>query len=162
MSTAGPGGPTAADLQDRFVYLPPVYDFFEKLRVLDDLRRGYAPRWPGLDSSESQALAVLYGLQDVRPCVSQALPGGPSPDLDPACDPELWTRFQHQRAQLNRSYWMVFGIALVIPLLVIATKLLMTGELAAYYSSAYQAAAGQRDAVALKRSGLKVRAEHGL
>ncbi len=155
----GAQGPTAADLQNRFVYLPPSYDFFEKLRVLDDLRRGYAARWPGLDSAESQELATLYGLQDVRPCVSQAVQGGPSPDLDPACDPELWTRFQHQRAQLNRSYWMVFGIALVIPLLVIATKLLMTGELAAYYSSAYQAVAGQRDAVALKRSGLQVRAE---
>jgi hypothetical protein len=120
----------------RFVYEAPSYDFFEQLRVLQDLREGVWAKWP-IDPAMQKDLAKKYGLE-----------------WHPAHDPRLAS----EAKLFDRTYWVTFAIAFVIPMLVLAVKLLMARELAAYFSSEYQARNGNPDALLLNRTRDELRA----
>ncbi len=156
-ATNGDGLEPATTAVEPYRYWFPDYDFFEQLRVLRDLRKGFPSTWPGIGVDDAQALGTTYGLESIRPCRGQdVISGGPSISVDPKCDPERWNRHLQQAQQFEWSWRVVYAIAIVIPLLVIATKLLMTPELKAYYSSAHQAAAGNADAIAFESGKDKV------
>ena len=132
------GAPTA------FPYQVPAYDFFEQLRVLGDLRRGAPPLWSGVPTSAAAQLAEVFSLADPVPCedAARARAGG--------CDAQRWQRHLAATAVYRYSYYVVYAIALVIPLMVFATKLLMAPELKTYYSAAAQARAGNPEALRLQ------------
>jgi hypothetical protein len=56
-------------------------------------------------------------------------------------------RMRQRTAALTRLYHVSFFVALVIPLLTIAFKLLLAKELSLYYSTSAQARVGNPDAV---------------
>jgi hypothetical protein len=145
-------GESTGEVREPYRYTLPKYDFFEQLRVLRDLRHGFPPSWQGVSEERAAELADLYSLVDVRPCADQVVEGGPRAAADKDCDRGLWERQVAEAQQFDRSYWIVFFIALVIPFLVIASKLLMTPELKAYYSSRAQAASGNPVALAFQSS----------
>lgn len=111
------------------VYRDQPYDFFQRLRVLNDIYYGRPARWPAISKSAQKNLAGLFGLQDVSE-----------------------ERRLAEAKQFQLSYWIVYVIAIVIPLLILAIKLLMNRELKEYYSSYYQAAKGNPQALAFIRA----------
>lgn len=110
-------------LGPRFVYVPPEYDFFQKMRVLKDLRTGASPKWGGLNIEVKEYIKKEFGLGDEN------------------------TTETNQKQIFQSSWLTVYGIALIIPMLIIAMKLLMADELKAYYSHRFQAQAKNRDAL---------------
>jgi hypothetical protein len=113
-----------------FTYQLPRYNFFEQLRVVSDLSEGRPPAWAGVTTEEVAELAEKFSLEGSAPCTE-------SGDCDKA-------------AVYRYSYRAIYAIALVIPLMVFATKLLMAAELKIYYSVAAQAEAGNPDALLVK------------
>jgi len=109
-----------------FTYQKPSYNFFEQLRVVSDFTEGCPPKWVGVSKAEMNDLATKFALRDSDGCIRE------------------------KGAVYRHSYWAIYAIALVIPLMVFATKLLMASELKIYYSAAAQAAAGNSDALILK------------
>ena len=125
-----------------YEYRPPEYDFFERLRVLEDLRAAEDARWPaGVRHDQMKKLSEDYGIDYVAPE-----------------DVEGKRRLARDAALFEKSYKAAFGIALVIPLLILAVKFLMTPEVKAYYSSEHQAYAGNPEALALRRAQDEIRA----
>ena len=114
-----------------FTYKHPQYDFFEQLRVLSNLRRTENPRWRGATQQERDEIGAYFGLKDID-----------------TQDVVAWRQFEEDAKLFNFTYWIVYFIALVIPLLVIAVKLLLSRELRGYFSAAYQDVAGNPEAKA--------------
>jgi hypothetical protein len=133
--------------QEPFTYRYPVYDFFEQLRVLADLRSGRPPLWRGASVSMVTALKQEYGLEDVRPCGAgsagsrRATAGAKGAEEEP-CDPVAWERHQAQTHLFWISWLVIYGVALILPLLVIAMKFLVARELRDYYVEELQQRAG--------------------
>ncbi|MCP4661611.1 MAG: DUF4407 domain-containing protein [bacterium] len=130
------------DAAGGYQYIHPSYDFFEQLRVLNNLRRTETPRWRGVSEDERAEIGDQFGLRDIS-AESQA----------------LWEQFQEDAALFNFSYWVVYIIALIIPLLIIAVKLLLSEELKAYFSAAHQNAVGNPEAKAFSAAEDAVRQE---
>ncbi|HVR99886.1 MAG TPA: DUF4407 domain-containing protein [Thermoanaerobaculia bacterium] len=104
-------------------------DFTERLMVLDDLRNARPPLWPATTQKQRDLAVELFSVSDFK--------GPTSPALEEARER------MEQKADLFRAiYWVAFIMALVIPLLTVAFKILMAGELRAYYSTLAQARAG--------------------
>jgi hypothetical protein len=121
-------------------YADPPYDFFAKLRVLQDLRTGEAPRRPiGINQGDLATLKAEYGI-DIEG------ENGASKD---------------QRAREAQAFddicRRVFLIVLCIPLLIFAVKLLVRKELHAYYSFDVQSARGNPELLALSKAIDKAR-----
>lgn len=135
--------------EPKWEYRFPDYHFFRQLRVLKDLRVGNPPLWEGVSTGEAQRLAEQYGLEDVRPCPESTARRG-TQATDP-CDERHWQRHLQETAMYFWSWLVVYGVAFVIPMLVIAMKLLMPPELKAYYSATCQALAGNPDAIAFRQ-----------
>lgn len=108
-------------------YNDPVTDFFQRLRVLRDLRHGTVHRWPATATdADRKLLAEEYKIA----------PTPATPD-----EIELY----------SLNYWITFGLSLIIPLLLIAMKFLLPHELRDYYSSDRQREAGNYDVWNLSR-----------
>lgn len=116
------------------------YDIFEQLRVLNDLRHGEPPRWKGVSEEEIAEIGDQFGLRDIS-----------------EQDAIARRRAAQNAIVFNFTYFLVYFIALVIPLLVIAVKLLLSEELEAYYSISQQNASGNTEA----KSYIAVMAEVG-
>jgi hypothetical protein len=110
-------------------------DVFQQLEILEDLKQGRPARWPMIDAQTRSKLAATYALDD--PAVVTA---------------EELARRADSAALYQHAYKIAFIIALVIPVLVMATKILLAGELAAYYSLHRQAESGNPDAIAVVRT----------
>ena len=125
--------------QTHRVLHPKPADFTERLRVLDDLRTGRPAQWPSTSDEARNRAVELFGLDD---------PEGPPS--------ESRARNEQRRtddATLFRSvYRVAFIMACVIPLLTVAFKLLMAGELKVYYSTLAQARAGNPEAIDVIRA----------
>lgn len=136
-----------------YTFEPRAYDFFEQLRVLADLRNARPPRWPGSSTEEIRALAANFGVRDLRNCDQpRDAPAMGTAEGTPPCTEEEKASWEGFRARARLFHWswiVVYGIAVIIPCLVIAIKLLLPAELKAYYSGRYQAAAGNPDAMSL-------------
>ena len=106
-------------------------DFTQRLAILADLRAGRPARWPASDTETRLAACDLFGLCDEA--ASE--------------DPVTQARTADAAMTFRLTYWAAFVIAVVIPLLTMAFKLLMPRELKAYYSTVGQARAGNPAAV---------------
>lgn len=127
------------------VLQPKPADFTDRLRVLDDLRNARPPLWPP-SSDEVRTRAVeLFGLDDVD-------------GTDSVAKQRLRERWKVNADLFRDIYRVAFIMACVIPLLTIAFKLLMAGELRDYYSTRAQALAGNPAALQVIRArGLRAR-----
>jgi hypothetical protein len=106
-------------------------DFTQRLAILADLRAGRPARWPASSAETRMASCDLFGLCDEAA----------------ASDPVTQARSADAARTFRMTYWAAFIIAVVIPLLTLAFKLLMPRELKAYYSTVGQARSGNPAAV---------------
>jgi hypothetical protein len=97
----------------------PDYDFLDKLRIIDDLRQGKAPRWPGGSEEDLAAVKKQFGLQD---------------PTEESRNSDAWNA--------SRTYWAVFFFALVVPFTSLLFKLIMPAHLSLYYSHDWQSRQG--------------------
>jgi hypothetical protein len=119
---------------------PKQADFTDRLRALDDLRRGDAPLWPRTSPAARSRAAEDFDLED---------------PLHP--DDLLTARRQRDAALFDRIYLIALVMAGVIPLLTLAFKSMMSSELQEYYSTRAQARAGNADAIeALAARGIRL------
>jgi hypothetical protein len=91
------------------------YDFFGRLRVLNDLYAGRPPYW--VRDPHVNSLAGEYGLAD--PPISET-----------------------EVKAFRSAYWVTFGVATVMPLLLLALVVLLPRSLKDYYSAQKQLEAG--------------------
>ncbi|HKQ07718.1 MAG TPA: DUF4407 domain-containing protein [Blastocatellia bacterium] len=87
---------------------PEKYDLFRQLRVLYDLKAGNPPRWPYMSQVQIEQISEKVGL-DILP-------------------------YRVDTTLLNGVYWVVIGITMVMPLLVLSVKTLLPQELKDYYN----------------------------
>lgn len=115
--------------------LPPkTADFTDRLRVLDDLRNARPPQWPRSPVELREEANRVFGL------------GVSATDaMDPA-DP-LMARLKADANYFQQIYAIAFIVALIIPLLTLAFKLMMSRQLRSYYSARDQANALNPEAV---------------
>jgi hypothetical protein len=113
------------------VLYPKAADFTDRLRALGDIREGLPPAWPPLDRKVIALAVDRFGVE--------------SPD-EPAGS-ELQKRRLNAARLFQWTYWIAFVVAAVIPLLTLAFKLMMSRELATYYSIRAQARAGNPAAI---------------
>jgi hypothetical protein len=90
-----------------------TYDFFDQLRVLRDMTEGRPTRWPEASQEDRDALAKTFHFMATAEEAAEA---------------------QQDAKFYSYAYWAVFGIAFVIPALLLAFKLLQPQELRDYYS----------------------------
>lgn len=127
-----------------FTYQLPPYDFFAQLAIVDDLRSGAPPRWLGSSGKEMARGAEEFGLTFPKSC-------GEKPCSEE--EKKSWESVQSRARHFRWSYLAVYGIAMVIPTLVFALKLLLPEDLISYYSTVRQARAGNPDAQRLVAVG---------
>jgi len=138
VQSSAPGKEITNPSTGRILHPKPA-DFTDRLRILDDLRHAKPTLWPA-SSDEVRAGAVqLFGLED---------PSGP----DTPAKQKIRERLQQNADLFGRVYWVAFLMASVIPLLTVAFKLMMAGELRDYYSTQAQARAGNPAAVQVIRA----------
>ena len=115
--------------------LPPkTADFTDRLRVLDDLRNAMPPQWPRSPIELREKANQEFNL------------GASATDaMDPA-DP-LVARLKADAKYFEKIYYIAFIVALIIPLLTLAFKLMMSRQLRSYYSARDQAHALNPEAV---------------
>ena len=116
-----------------WVYERQDYDFFRQLRVLEDLKSGEPPRWPDVAPEARDQLTQEYSLEAASQLGDEAR-----------------RRRAAETVQFRRTYYVVYFVAMVIPLLILAFKLLMAAELKSYYNSSDQAELGHPDALAFR------------
>lgn len=105
--------------------------FVRRLEVLTDLRRGESPTWGDVPRGVRERAAQVFGIAE-------------------RTDDEDSRRRLAARAQNFRFvYAIAFVVALVLPLLTLAFKLLMGRELRLYYSTLAQARGGNPEAIAV-------------
>ncbi|MBI4853510.1 MAG: DUF4407 domain-containing protein [Acidobacteria bacterium] len=105
------------------VYQPDNYDFFERLRIINDLYYGLPPRWPDGANEYEKQLNETFKI------------------VNPAKDQTLKDRREDEASQFRRTYWTVFAVAMFIPLLAMIMKIFMPKELQDYYSKEKQTSA---------------------
>ena len=105
--------------------------FFDQVRIIRDLMAGADPKWSGIDKAKAKQLAAQFGL-DYSMAVTDA------------------ERAERQKLMFNIAVIGVTGIGFMIPLLVLAMKLIAPLELRAYYSTGRQALAGNAEATLLR------------
>ena len=104
--------PGRGDSNDKFIFKPEPYDFFERLRVIEDLRHERSPQWPKIPKERILAIAEEHSLE---------LPGHMRSD-------------QTHNEFFNRIYISVFILSAVVPMLAIAFKLTLPARLKQYYA----------------------------
>lgn len=110
------------------VYVDRHYHFFEQLRVLVDLMTAEPPKWRGATPEERAKLTADFGID--------------YPNTD-----EEKRRATREAAYFRRAVYGTTGVAILIPMLVLAMKIVAPPELRQYYSSRRQSIALQPDAM---------------
>jgi len=98
---------------DGWKFQDQTYDFFDQLRVLREMTEGRPTRWPEASQEDIDDLAKNFNFMAPAEEVAEA---------------------QRDAKFYSYAYWAVFGIAFVIPALLLAFKLLQPQELRDYYS----------------------------
>jgi hypothetical protein len=106
-------------------------NFFDQVRIIRDLMAGADPKWSGIDATKAESLAGQFGI-----------------DYQAAKTDEK--RATRQQNMFNIAVAGVTGIGFMIPLLILAMKLIAPLELRAYYSTGRQALAGNAEATLLR------------
>lgn len=127
-----------------FTYRLPKYDFFAQLGVLEDLQLGAGPAWKGSSGSDIERAAAAFGLVYPRDCDAASARAPCSAE-----ERSSWQRVQARAWHFRWAHLGVYGIAIVIPTLVIALKLLLPVDLISYYAPQRQARAGNPEAIRL-------------
>jgi hypothetical protein len=103
--------------QDHWTFRDQEYDFFQRQSVIDDLYYGRPPRWKDASEEDKQEIAGKFGFGETQE--------------------ELERRIIEANT-FAKSYKGVFMVAFVLPLLVMAYKLLFPKDLTNYYSNDMQ------------------------
>ena len=98
----------------------PSRDAFTRLRVLDDLVNGRLPMWPDVRYSKDEQ--KIYDELNLPP--RRGTSGAE----------EATMLLKEEAKSFANFYWGIFAFAMVIPMMAIFNKLLISSELAAYYS----------------------------
>ena len=106
------------------------YDFFQRLGVISDLYHGRPARWLNMGPDDRAKLSEAYGLTEIK-----------------ADDQLAQSRIEADARTFRFSYWAVIGLAAIIPLLLLALKLLYPEDLKRYYSTEAQRRAGNYEAL---------------
>ena len=110
------------------VYNDRHYHFFEQLRVLMDLMSAEPPKWRGATPQERAKLTADFGID--------------YPNTD-----EEKRRAAKESGYFRRAVYGTTGVAVLIPMLVLAMKIVAPPELRQYYSRSRQSIALQPDAM---------------
>lgn len=141
--TASPGNDIVVENSDqspKWTFQDTEYDFFQRLGVINDLFYGRPPRWFDATPENRAKLTALYSLSD--------------PD---AKDTFAMQRLASDAETFKWSYRAVIGIALVIPLLLLALKMLLPTDLRLYYSRDAQIKAGNYEILRFEVNGNEVK-----
>lgn len=111
------------------------YSFLDKFRIIDDVLAGRPARWPGAEREDIQFLQKKYGLYD---------------DHDNISDSQGQERLAAETRNARRTYYAVFGVAVIIPFMSLLFKIIMPAPLSYYYSSGWQGQQGHPEAMALE------------
>jgi hypothetical protein len=126
----GSGG-AAPVVYKNYRYQLQPYDFFQQLRIIEDISAGRPARWLApLDVKKDtvKELAVPYVFEDDRITVE---------------------RLRAEGVLFSKIHWVTTAVAVLIPLLILLMKVLMPADLRVYYSNELQALGGQPEAQAL-------------
>jgi predicted nucleic acid-binding Zn-ribbon protein len=118
-----PGDPVSEgnNRPDSFKFRDQEYDFFQRLSVIDDLYHGRPPRWKDASDSDKSEISKSFGFGESE---------------------EERQRGAIEAVTFVKWYWAVFLWAFLLPLFVLAYKLLFTKDLINYYSRDMQAGTG--------------------
>jgi hypothetical protein len=109
------------------------YDFFERLRIWEDLREGRPAKWPeGLTSEE-----LAYIMENFK-----LLPNPTEVEM---------SRLTSEGKSHHFNHLAVLFIGMLLPLLVLMFKLLLPEALKRYYSYDYQAYRGHPEALKFRQ-----------
>lgn len=135
-------------------YEDPKPRFFEQLFLLEDLREGRPPAWPGATPEVREALRKNFGFYEPPACPNPEAPPQPVSNAgslqaaqlqDIALDCE---RRRSNTSTLNKAWWAGIGMAMLIPMLILIIKaFLLPEELRFYYSRLHQAELGDLEAL---------------
>lgn len=100
-----------------WTYRDEDYDLFQRQAVIDDLYNGRSPRWKDASEQDKTEIGQKFGF------------GESQEELD---------RRAIEATTFQKSYWAVFLVAFVLPLLVMAYKLLLPKAITDYYSAEMQ------------------------
>jgi len=107
----------------------PTYTWLDQLRIINDLRLGRPARWPGAPKETIQTLMLEF----------------------PQLNNETQDDADADKHNANRTYWAIFSVAMIIPIMSLLFKMIMPSHLSYYYSSKFQSLSGHPDAEALER-----------
>ncbi|HEV2991379.1 MAG TPA: DUF4407 domain-containing protein [Candidatus Angelobacter sp.] len=140
-------GSVDKDTGYRFVFAD--YSFLDKFRIIDDIMAGRPPRWPGAEQDDIKFLQKKYGLYDDHDNIS---------DLKGQARSAAEERLAAETKNARRTYYAVFGVALIIPFMSLLFKIIMPAPLSYYYSSGWQSQQGHAEAMALEAAVYSMKA----
>lgn len=100
-----------------WTYRDEDYDLFQRQAVIDDLYHGRPPRWKDASEQDKGEIGQKFGFGESQ---------------------EELERRAIEATTFQKSYWAVFLVAFMLPLLVMAYKLLLPKAITNYYSSEMQ------------------------
>jgi hypothetical protein len=100
-----------------WTYKDEDYDLFQRQAVIDDLYYGRPPRWKEASEQDKTDIGQKFGFGESQ---------------------EEIERRAIEATTFRKSYWAVFLVAFVLPLLVMAYKLLLPKAITDYYSAEMQ------------------------
>lgn len=158
--------------QQAWVYKDPPYSFFQRLRVLEDLKAGRPAQWREVSGQNRRELINFYKINDNTPdeqeaaetarAAARAEAAAKNQNLaDAQVEHAAVLAVKEARVTAARladdarlfryTYWVFFFIAMIIPLLVFAMKLLMPQALKDYYSADFQRKSGNYEALVFSK-----------
>jgi hypothetical protein len=96
-----------------WTYRDEDYDLFQRQAVIDDMYHGRPPRWKDASDEDKAEIAQKFGFGESQ---------------------EELERRAIEAETFRKSYWAVFLVAFMLPLLVMAYKLLLPKAITDYYS----------------------------
>lgn len=142
-----PDGDVDKETGYRFAFAD--YSFLDKFRIIDDVLAGRPPRWPGAEREDISFLQKKYGLYDDHDNIS---------DLQGKDKSTAEERLAAETRNARRTYYAVFGVALIIPFMSLLFKIIMPAPLSYYYSSGWQTQQGHPEAMALEAAVYSMKA----
>lgn len=159
--------------QTAWTYSDPPYNFFQRLRIIEDLKAGRPARWKD-NGLERRELISFYKIKDNNPDEEEASETArlaalnENPQLSPsevekagaqgAKEARAAARRLEEEANLfTFTYWAWFALAMFIPVMVLGMKLfLLPQALKEYYSTDSQRKGGNYEALVFTKD------EHGV
>lgn len=168
---AEPGGDVVTEDPDfvpqgktAWTYSDPPYNFFQRLRILEDLKAGTPARWK-VNGPDRRELINFYKIKDNNPDEAEAAETArlaalsENPNLDSAGLEKAAAqgakearaaaqRLNEEAALFRFAYRAWFGLAMFIPVMVLGMKLfLLSPALKDYYSADVQRKGGNYEAL---------------